>query len=63
MITKEFTFPSRDKKTALHAMEWQPEGPVSAMLQIAHGVSEYIGRYAPLAEFLTETDMLSSDCI
>jgi len=49
MVKHEFTFPSRDGKTAVHAVEWLPECPVRAILQISHGVSEYIDRYEPLA--------------
>ncbi len=53
MRQNEFTFPSSDGKTSIHAIEWLPEGAPRAELQIAHGVSEYAGRYQPLAEFLT----------
>ena len=53
MVRDEFTFPSADGKTQIHAVEWRPEGPARAVLQISHGVSEYILRYEPLAEFLT----------
>lgn len=53
MLKNEFTFPSADGKTTIHAIEWLPEGQARAVLQIAHGVSEYALRYAPLAEFLT----------
>ena len=53
MVRNEFTFLSADGKTPIHAVEWLPEGSVRAVLQIAHGVSEYILRYEPFAEFLT----------
>jgi alpha-beta hydrolase superfamily lysophospholipase len=53
MVQSEFTFPSADGKTAIHAVEWRPEGEARAVLLLSHGVSEYILRYAPLAEFLT----------
>ena len=54
MYTEEFTFPSSDGKTTIHAVKWRPdEGEVRAVLQIAHGMIEYINRYTPLAEFLT----------
>ena len=49
----EFTFPSADGLTRIHAVEWVPEGPVRAVLVVAHGVSEYILRYQGLAEYLT----------
>ena len=54
MVKNEFTIPSGDKKTTLHAVEWLPEDKPRAVLQVSHGISEYILRYAPLAEFLTE---------
>lgn len=53
MERREFTFPSADGKTQIHAAEWLPEGAPRAILQISHGVSEYILRYEPFAEFLT----------
>ena len=53
MVRNEFTFPSADGKTAIHAVEWLPEGDVRAVLQISHGVSEYILRYEPFAAWLT----------
>ena len=54
MLQREFTFPSSDGKTDLHAVDWVPDSPVRAVLQISHGVSEYILRYQALASFLTE---------
>jgi len=54
MEKTEFTFPSRDGRTTIHAVQWQPETPVRAVVQISHGVAEYIDRYEPFARFLTE---------
>lgn len=54
MVKREFTFPSADGKTAIHAVEWLPEGTPRAVLQISHGVAEYILRYEPFARHLTE---------
>lgn len=54
MIKKEFFYPSADGKTQIHAVEWLPEGEVLAVLQIAHGVAEYILRYEGFARYLTE---------
>jgi len=55
MVPSEFTFPSADGKTPIHAVEWTPENaPIRAVLQISHGVAEYALRYAPFAAFLTE---------
>ena len=53
MVRNEFTFLSADGKTPIHAVEWLPEDQVRAVLQISHGVAEYILRYEPFAEYLT----------
>ena len=53
MVRNEFTFPSADGRTAIHAVEWLPEGEVRAVLQISHGVAEDILRYEPFAAYLT----------
>ena len=54
MGKREFTYPSADGRTLIHAVVWTPEGPVRGVLQIAHGVAEYIGRYEPFARWLTD---------
>lgn len=54
MVRREFTFPSADGKTPIHAVEWVPDGPVRAVVQISHGVAEHILRYEALASWLTE---------
>ena len=54
MTRNKFSFLSSDVKTSIHGELWLPEGPVRAVVQIAHGVSEYILRYEPLAAYLTE---------
>lgn len=51
---KDFTFLSSDGKTMLHGIAWVPEGEPMAVLQIVHGVAEYIGRYDGFARFLNE---------
>lgn len=53
MERSEFTFSSTDGKTPIHAVTWQPEGKPRAVVQISHGVSEFILRYEPFAEYLT----------
>ena len=55
MITSNFTFLSNDGKTAVHAVKWTPDsGEYKAILQITHGMVEFIERYIPFAEFLCE---------
>lgn len=54
MNTCNFTFLSNDGKTAVHAVKWTPDsGEYTAILQISHGMVEFIERYIPFAEFLT----------
>ena len=51
-MKNEFTFASSDGRTQIHAIEWTPaEAPV-AVLQIAHGMVEFIDRYNAFAEYL-----------
>lgn len=59
MQTENFTFLSEDGKTNIHAVKWIPDsGQYHAILQITHGMVEYIERYIPFAEFLTEKGYL-----
>ena len=53
-MENEFYYPSRDGKTQIHAMEWVPEGEIKGVLQICHGMVEYIKRYRELGEYLAE---------
>lgn len=54
MIKQEFTFLSTDKKTNIHAIKWIPESnEYKAILQITHGMVEYIERYELFGEFMT----------
>ena len=55
---RHFTYPSADGITQIHAIEWKPEGPVKGILQIAHGMQEFIDRYAPFASFLCDQGFL-----
>ena len=48
----EFYFPSKDGNTEIHTIEWKPVGEVRAVLQICHGMVEYIRRYDEFAQFL-----------
>ena len=53
-MKQDFYFPSADGLTTIHASEWIPEGTVRAVLQISHGMVEYIGRYDRFAQYLNE---------
>lgn len=54
MTKREFTFPSTDERTQIHGIEWIPDGEVKAVLQICHGMVEYINRYHDFAVYLAE---------
>ena len=54
MVRSEFTFPSADGRTPIHAVEWLPDGPLRAVSPASHGGAQYILRYEPFAAYLTE---------
>ena len=51
-MKSEFYFPSKDGNTEIHTIEWKPEGEVKAVLQMCHGMVEYIDRYDEFAQYL-----------
>jgi len=53
-----FTYLSADGKTKIHACRWIPDEPPRAILQIAHGMVEYIDRYEPFALYLNALGIL-----
>lgn len=55
---KEFYYPSSDGIHRCYAREWIPAGEPRAVLQIVHGVAEYIGRYGTFASWLAERGFL-----
>ncbi len=58
MNKKEFYYPSADGKTRIHAIRWEPEGKPAAIVQIIHGMIEFIDRYDDFASYLTEHGFL-----
>ena len=44
-MKQEFYYPSKDGLTQIHAIEWIPDGEVRGILQLAHGMVEFIDRY------------------
>lgn len=46
-------FSSADGKSRVIYTVWEPEGETRAVLQISHGMCEYIGRYEKLAQYMT----------
>lgn len=55
MKNEKITYKSADKKHMINAIEWSPDNGVEpiAVLQIAHGITEHIGRYEAFAKYLT----------
>lgn len=42
----------------LHVVRWTPEGEIRGVVQIIHGIAEYVLRYEPFAEFLNASGYL-----
>ncbi len=61
-MKETFYLNSSDKKNDLHCILWKPEGEVSAVLQIIHGMKEYIDRYDGLAGFLNDNGIAVIGC-
>ncbi|MEG0107961.1 MAG: alpha/beta hydrolase, partial [Lachnospiraceae bacterium] len=55
---EQFYYLSKDQRTNIHAVEWEPKGKVKAVLQLCHGMAEYIDRYDEFASFLMEKGYL-----
>lgn len=55
MVKEEFYYDSRDGISKLHAVRYTPAGDedVRCVVQIVHGMSEYVERYEEFAEYLT----------
>jgi alpha-beta hydrolase superfamily lysophospholipase len=58
ILKEEFYYDSRDKETKIHAIKWIPDEKPNAILQISHGMVEYIDRYDDFARFLAERGIL-----
>ncbi|MGE4353652.1 MAG: lysophospholipase [Oscillospiraceae bacterium] len=57
-ICNEFTFLSSNGKIDIHAVFWQPEIGVRGIVQVSHGVAEYVRRYNHFAHFLCDNGFL-----
>ena len=58
MNKKNIYYPSTDGKTQIHAIVWEPDGEPKAILQIIHGMVEFIDRYDDFAKFLNKHGFL-----
>lgn len=52
MTKREFGYLSRDRVTKIHSIEWIPDGEIVGILQMCHGMVEYIDRYDEFAAYL-----------
>lgn len=58
MQTTTISYPSHDNASTIRALVWEPNDAARpdfsprAVVQIVHGMSEHVERYAPFAEFL-----------
>lgn len=57
-MVKNMELPSNDGVHKLHVVVWQPDGEPKAVLQLSHGMIEFIERYEGLAQYLNEQDIL-----
>ena len=55
MKKEEFYFDSRDNQSKLHAVRYVPDsGEIRGIVQIIHGMAEYVERYEEFARYLTD---------
>ena len=54
MKKEEFFLKSNDNKTDLHVIAWIPETEIRGVLQLTHGMVEYIDRYHDFAVFMAD---------
>lgn len=50
---KEISFPSSDGKNTVRGYLYIPEGEVRGVVQLSHGMIDYVGRYTRIIEHLT----------
>ena len=55
---KELYIPSSDGKNQLHVVIWEPNITVIGIVQISHGMIEYIKRYDEFARYLNQYGIL-----
>lgn len=51
-MKKDFYFKSADGISKVHGILWMPEGEICGVLQLIHGMVEYIGRYDEFARYM-----------
>lgn len=56
--TATFRYPSSDGIHQIYAVRWLPQGQPKAVVQLVHGISEYVERYDRFARFLAQAGYL-----
>ncbi|MBQ1311332.1 MAG: alpha/beta hydrolase [Blautia sp.] len=59
MTKNHFYYPSADGRTKIHAIRWDPEQKPAGIVQIIHGMIEFIDRYDAFAKYLAEHGFLA----
>jgi len=54
---ENFNFKSANKKTDIYTTMWLPDSEPTAILQIAHGITEHMGRYEDLAKYFVDKNI------
>lgn len=54
----EYTFTSSDGATQIHVHQWEPDCDLNGVVQIVHGIAEYIERYGEFARYLASKGFL-----
>lgn len=63
MVTfEDFYFDSSTGQNRIHALKCVPEGNVRAVVQIAHGIAEHIGRYRDFMAYLANNGFVVVGC-
>ena len=52
-VLSHVSFASADGKSTVHGQIYEPKGEVRGIVQISHGMLDYVGRYEALADYLT----------
>lgn len=60
MVKEEFYYDSRDGISKLHAVRYMPDNDedIRCVVQIVHGMAEYVERYEEFAEYLTSKGII-----
>lgn len=58
IMKQEINYLSHDHITLIHAVKWAPEGEVRAIVQIVHGMVEYVDRYDEFARYMASQGIL-----